>query len=108
LVTKRRLKITLAEDLSDDELEDFKTLKGITYKIKNVADLAGRQLNELSFIDADQFREYFVQEVFKNKELPDNLIFVNKIMSLRKSKINSNAIDIDKYWVNSPLKATKN
>jgi hypothetical protein len=108
LVTKRQLKITLAEDLSDDELEDFKTLKGITYKIKNVADLAGRQLNELSFIDADQFREYFVQEVFKNKELPDNLIFVNKIMSLRKSKINSNAIDIDKYWVNSPLKATKN
>ena len=98
----------MAENLSNDEIEDFKTMKGIEYKIKNVADLTGRQLNKLSFIDADQFREYFVQEVFKNKELPDNLIFVNKVLSLRKSKINSNAIDISKYWVNSPLKGTKN
>ena len=108
LISKRQLKITIADKLTDDEIEDFKSLKGIEYKIKNVADLAGRQLNELSFIDTDQFREYFVQEVFKNKELPDNLIFVNKIMSLRKSKINTNAIDIDKYWINSPLKETKN
>lgn len=107
LLSKRQLKVTLAEDLSNDEIEDFKTMKGIEYKIKNVADLTGRQLNKLSFIDADQFREYFVQEVFKNKELPDNLIFVNKLLSLRKSKINSSAIDISKYWVNSPLKGTK-
>jgi len=108
VISKRKLKIKLAERLTDDEIEDFKTLKGIDYKIKNVADIAGRQLNELSFIDVDQFREYFVQEVFENKALPNNLIFVNKIMSLRKSKINTNAIDIDKYWINSPLKETKN
>ncbi|MFD2917646.1 carboxypeptidase-like regulatory domain-containing protein [Psychroserpens luteus] len=108
LVSKRQIKITLGEDLSSDEIEDFKSMKGIDFKIKNVADVAGRKLNQLSFIDADQFREYFVQEVFKNKELPNNLIFVNKIMSLRKSKINSNVLDLDKYWVNSPLKSTKN
>nr|WP_321223240.1 carboxypeptidase-like regulatory domain-containing protein [uncultured Psychroserpens sp.] len=107
LISKKQIKVTLDEDLSPTEIDDFKTLNGIEYKIKNVADLAGRQLNELSFIDADQFREYFVQEVFKDKSLPDNLIFVNKIMSLKKSKINTKAIDIDKYWVNSPLKSTK-
>ena len=108
LLSKRILKITIGETIGADEIEDFKSLKGIDYKIRNVADVAGRQLNELSFIDADQFREYFVQEVFRNKALPDNLIFVNKIMSLTKSKINTNALDIDKYWVNSPLKETKN
>jgi hypothetical protein len=108
LLSKRTLKITIGETIGADEIEDFKSLKGIDYKIRNVADIAGRQLNELSFLDADQFREYFVQEVFSNKVLPDNLIFVNKIMSLTKSKINTNALDIDKYWVNSPLKETKN
>lgn len=108
LISSKKLKVTLGEDLSSDEIEDFKSMKGIDFKIKNVADVAGRKLNQLSFIDADQFREYFVQEVFKNKELPNNMIFVNKIMSLRKSKINSNVLDLDKYWVNSPLKSTKN
>lgn len=108
LISNRKLKITLSEELSKDEIEDFKSMKGIEYKLRKISDLAGRQLNELSFIDADQFREYFVQEVFENRELPDNLIFVNKIMSLRKSKINSNALDLDKYWINSPLKSTKN
>ncbi|TXE19885.1 carboxypeptidase-like regulatory domain-containing protein [Psychroserpens burtonensis] len=69
LISNRKLKITLSDELTGDEIEDFKTLNGIEYKIKNIADLAGRQLNELSFIDTDQFREYFVQQVFKNKEL---------------------------------------
>lgn len=108
LISNRKLKVTLDEDLSTNEIEDFKSMKGIDYKLRKISDLAGRQLNQLSFIDADQFREYFVQEVFKNKELPNDLIFVNKIMSLRRSKINENSLDLDKYWINSPLNSTKN
>ncbi|WP_040279828.1 carboxypeptidase-like regulatory domain-containing protein [Psychroserpens damuponensis] len=108
VLTNKQLKISLDEDLSIDEVEDFKTLKGIDYKIRHVLDLAGRKLNELTFIDADQFREYFVQEVFKSKAVPNNLIFVNKIMPLSKSKINNHALDVAKYWINSPLKTTKN
>jgi len=108
MINRTQLKVSLAQDFSADDIANFKTMEGVEYKIKKVADLAGRRLNELSFLDVDQFREFFVQEVFANKQLPDDLNFVNKAMLLNESSININTVDKDKYWINSPLKTIKN
>ncbi len=85
------------------------SMKDLTYKIKKVTDITGRGLNKKTFIRVNQFRELFVQEVFQNKTLPDNLYFVNKSEKLSESLINKDKLkNISDYWVNSPLKATKN
>jgi hypothetical protein len=88
---------------------DEENMKELTYKIKKVTDISGRELNKKTFIKVNQFRELFVQEVFQHKELPDDLYFVNKIEPLAKSKVNTGRLlNISDYWINSPLKATKN
>ncbi|WP_204345610.1 carboxypeptidase-like regulatory domain-containing protein [Psychroserpens algicola] len=85
------------------------TMQDLTYKIKNVTDITGRDLNKKTFIRVNQFRELFVQEVFTDKTLPDDLYFVNKSERLSESLINTDKLkNISDYWINSPLKATKN
>ena len=53
-----------------------------------------------------QFRELFVQEVFENKKIPTDKIFIDKKTPLSKSKIASLKTE-NNYWVNSPLKSLK-
>ncbi|WP_460218440.1 carboxypeptidase-like regulatory domain-containing protein [Psychroserpens sp. MEBiC05023] len=85
------------------------SMKELSYKIKKVTDISGRDLNKKTFIRVNQFRELFVQEVFKNKILAEDLYFVNKSEKLSESLINKGKLkNISDYWVNSPLNATKN
>ncbi|SDS60215.1 CarboxypepD_reg-like domain-containing protein [Formosa sp. Hel1_31_208] len=65
LISPRRLKVSIVNRFGDEDLANFKTLTGIEYKIRNVADLAGRQLDELSFLNVDQFREFCTTSVYK-------------------------------------------
>lgn len=70
--------------------------------IKRVKDIKGRLVYESSFINAHQFREYFVQEIFLNKNLDDNLVYMKKEMPLKQADINE-LIYMEKYIINSPL-----
>ncbi len=84
------------------------SMKDLTYKIKRVTDISGRELDKRTFIRVNQFRELFVQEVFTEKELSDDLYFVNKSEKLNESLINTSKLkNISDYWVNSPLKVTR-
>lgn len=49
----------------------------------------------------------FVQEVFPEKRLPENVEFVLKNKNSSKSKI-TNSKSASKYWINTPLKKIKN
>lgn len=83
-------------------------MKDLTYKIKKVTDISGRELNKRTFIRVNQFRELFVQEVFPNKTLSEDLYFVNKSERLNESLINKSKLDnVSEYWVNSPLKVSR-
>lgn len=108
LFTPRRLKIFIADRFGDEDLANFKTMTGMEYKIRGVTDLAGRKLDEVVFLNVDQYREFFVQQVFPNKELPEDLRFVNKGEMLKDTYVNQKKIDDDTYWINSPLKIIKN
>lgn len=83
-------------------------MKDLTYKIKKVTDISGRDLNKKTFIRVNQFRELFVQEVFPNKKLSEDLYYVNKSERLNESLINKTKLNnVSDYWVNSPLKVTR-
>jgi hypothetical protein len=81
--------------------EDF------TYKLKKIKDTFGTTINKESRLIGYQFRELFTQEIFENKKPSSELIYVNKSLPLPATRVNSINIDINKYWVNTPLKQTK-
>lgn len=77
--------------------------KDLEVKIRKIKDVAGRELNEIIFLDANQYRELFVQRVHIDKEPSPDLFYINKVDQLHNAKQNSNP-KIDKtYWINSPL-----
>ena len=77
-----------------------------TYKIKRINDISNRKLYDKAKIKGFQFREFFVQEIFENKQSSDELIFINKNKPL--SEAIENKLPISKsYWLNSPLKGSK-
>lgn len=78
----------------------------ITYETKNVLDTSNRKLDEQLFLDINQFREIFVQEVFSEKQPILGLEYINKSKPLSQGQINKNDAVL-KYWLNTPLKKTK-
>lgn len=89
-------------DISTVTSEDF------SFKLKRIEDTFGATLNKESNLIGYQFREFFTQEIFKNKNPPSNLIYMNKTLPLSATKVNNSNVNLSKYWINSPLKQTKN
>jgi hypothetical protein len=83
------------------------TSEGFSYKLKNMKDISGKKIYKKSKLIGFQFREFFTQEVFEGKKPPSDLTYVMKSRPLSESKINSPSFDIEKYWLNSPLKQNK-
>ena len=54
----------------------------------------------------NQYREFFVQEVFENKRLPGQKNFIDKSLPLSKSMVTPLKLEND-YWMNTPLKSKK-
>lgn len=77
-----------------------------TFDITKIKDITGSEIDKRPSIKLNQYRELFVQEVFENKQLPLQKNFVDKNIPLSKSKI-TEANFKDAYWINSPLKKTK-
>ncbi|WP_178983856.1 carboxypeptidase-like regulatory domain-containing protein [Winogradskyella helgolandensis] len=88
--------ITLRNE--DMVAEDF------SYKLKKIRDVSGVTIYRESKLIGFQFREFFTQEIFTDKSLSLDLKLVNKSMPLSTSLLNSKTVDLNTYWVNSPLK----
>lgn len=78
-----------------------------TFDITNVKDNNGFKIDERASLKMNQYREFFVQETFENKELPTNKRFIDKNMPLSKSSIIPLKLE-NNYWLNTPLKSRKN
>ena len=55
----------------------------------------------------NQYREFFVQEIFENKKLPVQKNFIDKSLPLSQSLVTPLKLEND-YWMNTPLKNKKN
>ncbi|MUU78105.1 hypothetical protein GN138_06585 [Winogradskyella sp. HL2-2] len=70
-------------------------------RLKNFQDVLGLGMGK-SKLEGHQFRELFVQSVNFKENLSSNLKFIDKGASLNSEPINN--VNIDDYWLNSPLK----
>jgi hypothetical protein len=91
----------MSNKASKAKSEDF------TYKLKKIKDIFGVTINKANKLLGYQFREFFTQEDFENKKPNNELIFVDKVLPMSYTGVNESNIDIKKYWINTPLKETK-
>ena len=77
------------------------------FDITKVKDFNGNEIDKRASIKINQYREFFVQETFVNKNVPLQKNFINKDLPLSKSKITPLKLQND-YWLNTPLKSSKN
>ena len=95
------------ESLEKINLQNSTYATNFVFDITNIKDTNGFKINERASIKMNQYREFFVQEVFQNKKLPLNKDFVDKALPLSKSKITTLKLE-NNYWINTPLKSSKN
>jgi len=77
-----------------------------SFDIKNIKDIDGFKIDERASIKMNQYREFFVQEIFESKELSIQNKFINKNLPLSKSIVIPLKLE-ENYWLNSPLKKDK-
>ncbi|MFP4846573.1 carboxypeptidase-like regulatory domain-containing protein [Winogradskyella sp. PE311] len=87
------------EELKAITLED---MPGLVFTIKNIYDIKNRKIYEGKTNVAYQFREFFVQEIIKEKLLNKDLFFLEKYKPLDEAPINRNS-EMDIYILNTPL-----
>lgn len=95
LVSEKGLPLQMV--MSDESLE-----QNIDLVFSGIEDLNGNVLGEIPTIPVKQYREIFVQEVFRNKRVDHDLFWAKKNVPLSYSKVNSDQYQ-EKYWENTPL-----
>lgn len=81
---------------------DDKQMKDLEFTIRNIEDVDGRSIYKSREVTGYQFREFFTQEIFKNKEPDYSLKFAPKNESLLFAPKNDLG-HIKPYIVNTPL-----
>jgi hypothetical protein len=94
-------KINLKKDLENPNYANY-----YKFDITNIKDINGFKIDDRPSLKMNQYREFFVQEVFENKKIPLQKNFVDKNLPLEKTTITPAEFK-DAYWLNSPLKKTK-
>ena len=77
------------------------------FDITNIKDINGFRIDRRPSIKMNQYREFFVQEIFENKSVPIQKNFIDKSLPLSKSLITPLKLE-NNYWLNTPLKSSKN
>jgi hypothetical protein len=88
------------------DIKSINYATNFTFDITNIKDNNGFKIDERASIKMNQYREFFVQEVFENKRIPLQQNFINKSLPLSKSKITLLKLE-NNYWMNTPLKVKK-
>ncbi|WP_189663156.1 MULTISPECIES: carboxypeptidase-like regulatory domain-containing protein [unclassified Polaribacter] len=78
-----------------------------TFEINDIKDINGFKINERASLKMNQYREFFVQEIFENKNIPLQKTFIDKSLPLSQSLVTPLQLEND-YWMSTPLKSKKN
>ena len=92
-----------------NELNNSNFGKYFSFKIENIKDTNGYEIDKRLSLKMNQYREFFVQEIFETKNLPKEkkINFIDKSLPLSKSFVNPLKLE-NNYWMNTPLKSRKN
>jgi hypothetical protein len=76
----------------------------MTVDYGNIKDMRGRTVNEMTFIQATQYRELFVQKIQSQMEPDIAVVEMDKFTPLSDAKVTTNMTNFEDYWMNTPLK----
>ncbi|WP_273566184.1 hypothetical protein [Maribacter halichondriae] len=79
----------------------------LKFKVTGLLDLDGNLLNQPTYREFDQFREFFVQEVNPGVVVPADVLFMDKNKPIFEDQPIERPDDFDKYWMNTPLPPIK-
>ena len=78
--------------------------KDFSLEIKNIKDVDGNVVFKGKKTPYNQYREFFIQELYMNAEKPKNTLFMKKSLPISGNQPISTPKDLSKYWMNTPLK----
>lgn len=106
IITDNTVKVKIAEFTAPKDIADSNDMVEFNTKIRNIYDIIGRKLYDVPKLKGFQYREFFVQEIFEDKKINQDNIFIDKYSPISEAKIN-NLKSTKSYWLNSPLKNIK-
>ncbi|WP_149275120.1 carboxypeptidase-like regulatory domain-containing protein [Pareuzebyella sediminis] len=73
------------------------------FDIRNLEDINGQKFNESKLVEANQFREFFVQETKPDEKPPTGALFMKKNRPIFLNQPIQGANRPSTYWMNTPL-----
>ena len=83
---------------------DNELARQMTADYINIKDKQGRIVNEMTFIQATQYREIFVQKIEPEPASSNEISGIDKFTPLNKAEVTTNVRNFADYWMNTPLK----
>ena len=94
--------VKLKKDSSDFlHHQNLEEIALFSIDLKDFKDIRGFMMGK-SKVEGHQFRELFMQRVFLNRAMDNDLFYIKKGKSLKEALVND--FNTDDYWLNSPLK----
>ncbi|MCP4978357.1 MAG: hypothetical protein GY931_19600, partial [Maribacter sp.] len=84
---------------------EYKKGNGIfNIEIKNLRDIDGNRINEPSYREVKQYREFFVQRIVSEPgTAPNDSLYMNKSLPIFQDQPIATPGDFSDYWMNTPL-----
>ena len=102
LLTMNRKQL-IKTGILNNEITEKQLNENLRFELKKIEALNGMIVNKPATFEFYQYREFFVQKVFENKNLPIDETFIDKILPISKA-IQKPMNFKNEYWLNSPLK----
>jgi hypothetical protein len=80
----------------------------LNFDINNISDIQGNVINERELKKYNQFREFFVQEVKLNPQMPKGVLFMHNRKPIFENQPIAKPDNFDDYWMNTPLQNIEN
>ena len=96
----------MIETLLENEKNGVGSNAILSVNVKSIRDEEGNMIHEWRKRDYNQFREYFVQHVKPNTDLPEDSGFMNKRKPIFENQPIARPENFDDYWMNTPLQTT--
>lgn len=97
-----RVYLYLTDKVKFNKMVHHSLMRSVTLKTSNITDVAGRPLDVMTFLDATQYREIFVQQLMKGSDAGEYKP-IDKFKPLYRMPVSPTS-DATHFWMNTPLK----
>jgi len=88
--------------------DDMIDPKVFSFDVKKIKDEEGNEINSRTYVNYNQFREFFVQQVKPNVTGPADSLYMQKDRPIDKNQPIVKPDDFSELWMNTPLKTIDN